>query len=160
MPRGLADLHPERGLLRVAFRLPIWLYRAHLGWLLGNRFVLLTHIGRTTRLTRQVVLEVLRHDRATDSYIIASAWGTKANWFQNIQKTPEVTINVGRQRLEATTERLPAELAKHEFQMYARRHPLIYRWGFMPIFGQRPTTDTEFRLLAESTPVVAVRPKR
>src|SRR5262249_37824304 len=99
-------------------------------------------------------------DRTTHSYVIASAWGEKANWFQNIQKTPEVMIHVGRQRLEATTERLPTDVAKHEFQAYARRHPLIYRWDFMPIFGQRPTTDGEFRALAESIPVVAVIPKR
>jgi hypothetical protein len=28
------------GLLRFGLRLPIWLYRLHLGWLLGNRFLL------------------------------------------------------------------------------------------------------------------------
>jgi hypothetical protein len=34
-------------------------------------------------------------------------------------------IQVGRERLKATTERLPMEAAKHEFQAYARRDPLI-----------------------------------
>ena len=34
------------GALRLAFRLPIYLYRLDLGWLLGHRFLLLVHRGR------------------------------------------------------------------------------------------------------------------
>jgi hypothetical protein len=42
MMRRLTDFNPKRGLMRLALRLPIWLYRARLGWLLGERFLLLT----------------------------------------------------------------------------------------------------------------------
>jgi hypothetical protein len=38
--------HEPRGLLRVGLRVPLWAYRLHLGWLLGDRFLRLTHIGR------------------------------------------------------------------------------------------------------------------
>jgi hypothetical protein len=65
MPARLSETHPPRGLLRLALRLPIWLYRWRLGWLLGDRFLLLTHTGRKSGLPRQVVLEVVHHDEAT-----------------------------------------------------------------------------------------------
>lgn len=39
-------------ILRLAFKAPLVLYRLWLGWLLGERFVLLTHIGRRTGRTR------------------------------------------------------------------------------------------------------------
>jgi deazaflavin-dependent oxidoreductase (nitroreductase family) len=156
----LVDLNPGRGLLRVVFRLPIRVYRTRLGWLLGERFVLLTHIGRTSGLPRQVVLEVLRHDPTTDAYVVASAWGLKADWFRNIQKTPDIVIETGRRRSNATTERLPIGEAEGEFRSYARRHPLIARWAFPWVFGSSPRTDADFRALAERIPLVAVRPRR
>lgn len=53
---GFVDARPPRGLLRLAARLPLWLYRAGLGWLLSNRFLMLTHIGRKSGLPRQVVV--------------------------------------------------------------------------------------------------------
>lgn len=47
-------------LLRVRWlvRLPLWLYRARLGLLVGHRMLMMEHIGRRSGLRRQVVLEV------------------------------------------------------------------------------------------------------
>ncbi len=53
------------GFLRLAFRLPIYLYRLNLGWLLGHRGLLLIHRGRKSGLLRETVLEVVRYDPAT-----------------------------------------------------------------------------------------------
>ena len=58
------------GLLRFGLRLPIWLYRLHLGWLFGNRFLLLTHIGRKSGLPRQTVIEVVKHDKESDRFFV------------------------------------------------------------------------------------------
>jgi len=44
----MTTYHPParpHGLLRSGFKLPIALYRAHLGWLLGHRILLLTPPG-------------------------------------------------------------------------------------------------------------------
>ena len=49
----------RRGLSRALVRAPILAYRCGLGVLLGDRFVLLTHVGRTTGRPRHVVLEVV-----------------------------------------------------------------------------------------------------
>ena len=111
------------GLSRLLFRMPIYLYKLRLGWLLGGRFLLLNHIGRKSGLPRQAVVEVVRHDSASDTYIIASGFGDQAQWFQNLMHTPDVTIQVGRRSLAVHAERLPAVAGGDEMVDYARRHP-------------------------------------
>ena len=80
MSTKLRDTRPPHGLMRWLLRAPVWLYRLGLGGLLGDRFLLLTHIGRKSGQLRQNVLEVVEHDEATGAYVIASGWGDKADW--------------------------------------------------------------------------------
>jgi hypothetical protein len=47
---------PPTGVSRLAFKMPIYLYRLNLGWLLGHRFLLLVHRGRKCGLLRETVL--------------------------------------------------------------------------------------------------------
>ena len=47
------------------FKLPLLLYRLHLGWLLGKRFMQLTHVGRHSGKVRRTILAVLRFDAQT-----------------------------------------------------------------------------------------------
>jgi deazaflavin-dependent oxidoreductase (nitroreductase family) len=65
-------------------RLPIWLYRARLGGLLGRRFVLIHHTGRTSRLARQVVLEVVERERASGAVVVAAGFGPRTQWYRNL----------------------------------------------------------------------------
>jgi len=58
MQTKIAERLPVRGPLRMLLRLPIWLYRLQLGWLQGERGLMLTHIGRSSGRVRQTVLEV------------------------------------------------------------------------------------------------------
>ena len=51
MGKSIIDAPPGKA-LRLGLRLPIWLYRLHLSWLLGERFLLLTHTGRNSGLPR------------------------------------------------------------------------------------------------------------
>ena len=144
----------------LAFRLLILLLPARLGWVFGYRFLMLTHIGRKTGQLRRTALEVLRHDDATDTYFVASAWGERPNWFRNVQKTPEVLIQLGGRWLRASAERLPARAAWRGILDYARRHPVLIRI-FTRLFGWR-TGDTEADILAfaEHTIVLALHPTR
>ena len=151
--------HPPRGLGRILVRLPIWLFRARLGWLLGEHFLLLTHTGRKSGCPRQTVLEVIRHDPVSDTYFVVSAWGEKSDWFRNIQKNPEVIINVGRRRLEATAVRLPPEEAERELLDYARRHPAALRILTRLVGYGVDATEAGYRALARMVPVVALRPR-
>lgn len=152
------QVHPPRGWKRIAWRLPIWLYRIRLGWLLGERFLLLTHTGRKSGLPRQAVLEVVRYDRATNTYYVASGFGEKSDWFRNVMKTPQVSIQVGRREMAAGAERLSLEDAEHELLDYGRRHPTALR-NLARILGyQIENTEEDVRALARVVPIVAFRP--
>ncbi|MCB9106062.1 MAG: nitroreductase family deazaflavin-dependent oxidoreductase [Anaerolineales bacterium] len=145
--------------MRLFLRFPIWLYRLRLGWLLGDRFVMLQHTGRKSGLPRYTVVEVVRHDQTSDEVIIASGWGEKSDWFQNIQKTPAVTLSLGRRRWPAQANRLPVVEAAQELADYARRHPTAFaNLSKMMIGRQLEATDADCRLLAESAPLVRLVP--
>ena len=83
------------GAWKLAFRLPIYLYRLDLGRLLGHRFLLLVHQGRESGLLRETVLEVLLHDPATRESVVLSAWGEKADWYRNVVATPALEVRTG-----------------------------------------------------------------
>jgi deazaflavin-dependent oxidoreductase (nitroreductase family) len=144
--------------LRPLLRLPIWLYRAHLGWVLGDRFLLLIHRGRKSGLARRTVLEVVRHDKASGTYIIVSGWGEKADWCRNIQHDPRVRVRVGRRGFPATAVRLSVDEAAREVADYARRHPLAYRQLAGLLIGQLAGTEEDYRAIARNMPMFALRP--
>ena len=160
MSTKLSDTRPPHGLMRWLVRTPIWLYRLGLGRLLGDRFLLLTHIGRKSGQLRQSVLEVVEHDEATGAYVIASGWGEKSDWLRNIQKNPNVLVQSRGQRFEATAERLSQEQATSVARDYARRHPSAFRALAGQMSGQPVTgTDADYRALAQAVPFVILRPK-
>jgi len=157
MTAKIVDTRPH-GVLRWGLRLPVWLYRAHLGWLLGGRFLMLTHIGRKTGLPHETVVEVVNHDRPTDTYYIAAGWGEKSDWFRNIEKTPDVVVNVGRRKFAATAARVPTAEAEREYLDYARRHPLAAAELTRLMLDQPTKNDQEnAHRLANSVPLVALQ---
>jgi hypothetical protein len=79
MPIHIKEIHPPRGFARMLWRLPLWLYRLHLGWVLQNHFLLLTHTGRKSGLPRQTVLEVLHAEKATGNYTVFSGWRNQSD---------------------------------------------------------------------------------
>ncbi|MGZ6320715.1 MAG: nitroreductase family deazaflavin-dependent oxidoreductase, partial [Ktedonobacterales bacterium] len=94
----MSSYHPPaqpRGLLKWGFNLPIALYRARLGWLLGHRFLLLTHRGRKTGMIRHTVLEVVHFDPATRESTVLSAYGERADWYHNLLVHPAVEVQTG-----------------------------------------------------------------
>jgi deazaflavin-dependent oxidoreductase (nitroreductase family) len=146
--------------MRWLLRAPVWLYRLGLGGLLGDRFLLLTHIGRKSGQLRQSVLEVVEHDEATGAYVIASGWGEKSDWLRNIQKNPNVLVQTRGHRFEATAERLAQEQATSVARDYARRHPSAFRALAGRMSGQPATgTDADYHALAQAVPFVILRPK-
>jgi deazaflavin-dependent oxidoreductase (nitroreductase family) len=144
--------------LRPLLRLPIWLYRAHLGWLLGDRALMLTHRGRKSGLPRQTVLEVVRHDKATGACVIVSGWGEKADWCRNIQQDPRVWVHLGGRRFPARAVRLTEDEATREMAEYARRHPLAYRQLGNLLIGHLTGTEADYRAMAAGMPMFALRP--
>ena len=75
-------------------KLPLLLYRTGLGWLLGYRFMLLTHVGRRSGKVYQTVLAVLSFDPKTRELKAISAWSA-SDWYKNIQTLPALQVDTG-----------------------------------------------------------------
>jgi deazaflavin-dependent oxidoreductase (nitroreductase family) len=161
MGKTKAFATPSGGLLRILLRLPIWLYRFHLGFLLGNRFLLLNHTGRKSGQTYQTVLEVVNHDRTSNSFFVVSGWGNKSDWYLNIQKNPDVTIYSGRQRLPVHAENIPLVEAVEILDEYSRRYPVAFKELTALFLGERmqPGPKASMRL-AEKMQMVVFRPRQ
>ena len=158
MTKSIVDRPPSKA-LRFGLRLPIWLYHIRLGWLLGDRFLMLTHMGRKSGLPHQTVIEVIRHDKETDTYYVVSGWGKKSDWYQNIQKTPEVTVHVGGRKFQARADCTPLARAIEIMEGYAHDHSLAFSELSSLFLGERikPNEDAPQRL-AEKMPMVAFHP--
>ena len=147
------------GILRFAFRLPIYLYRLNLGWLLGHRGLLLIHRGRRSGLLRETVLEVVRYTPATKESVVLSAWGERADWYRNIKASPAMEVRTGGERFVPEQRLLGPEENHAVIADYERRHPLAFRI-FAKAFGY-PVDEVEAvrREFASSLRLVAFRPK-
>ena len=160
MPEKIKDITSPTGLNRLMFRLPIWFYKLHIGWLLGGRFLLLNHIGRKSGKPRQVVLEVSGHNKETDTYYVASGFGRQAQWFQNLQQTTAVYIQVGRKKMPVTAHILSAEESGQTMLRYAHEHPKA-AVNLMKFCGYRVDgSDEDYFVMGSShIPFVALAPR-
>ena len=103
-------------------RAPIHLYRARLGFLFGSRMLMLEHTGRKSGARRYVVLEVMDQPDA-DSYVVPSGFGTRSQWYRNIEADPRVRVWIGGRRPAAAQASIltPDEVAT-TLQRYVARH--------------------------------------
>ncbi|MFG3120094.1 nitroreductase family deazaflavin-dependent oxidoreductase [Streptomyces sp. NPDC048197] len=117
------------GWRRIVAQLPIRLFRAGLGPLFGKRLLLLHHTGRLTGIRRQVVLEVVAHERDGDrrSWIIASDFGPASAWYQNLRHSPQTTVQCGNRRYAAVAYFLSPEDGSAIMARYAPEHPRLAR---------------------------------
>ncbi|WP_084187738.1 nitroreductase family deazaflavin-dependent oxidoreductase [Mycobacterium paraffinicum] len=104
-------------------RAPIWLFKARAGALFGSRMLMLEHTGRNSGARRHAVLEVVDHpDPAT--YVVASGFGRKAQWFRNIEADPRVRVDAGsRAPRRATARVMTQDEADRVLAAYRSRHP-------------------------------------
>ena len=90
---------------RRLMRAPAWIYRARAGVLFGSRILMLEHVGRKSGVPRYAVLEVVDHP-TPDTYVVASGFGRKAQWFRNIRANPRVRVYVGSHAPRRATARV------------------------------------------------------
>ncbi len=152
---------PPIGLLRLALRMPLLLYRFRMGWLLDGRFVLLNHIGRKTGQAHKTVVEVLGHANASDTYYIISGWGYKANWYQNLRTTPDITIQIGRRHLDVHVETVSAKEGAQLLIDYRDKHPFAARElsSIMGLNLFEASPEILEATVQKSLPVLALRPR-
>lgn len=151
--------HPPSRLARWLLTVPLLLYACHLGRLLGHRFLVVVHRGRVTGRLHRSVVEVVRYDASTREAIVISPWPAKANWYRNLQVTPDVEIWIGSERYQpAQRSPSPDEIAA-VLDSYARQGR-AEAVGLSRLLGWRLELAEDDRLrIASRVGAVAFRPK-
>ena len=144
-------------LLRWFFRAPVMLYRIGLGRLMFGQ-VMLTTVGRKSGQPRRAVVDLLKHDAATDTYYVVSAYGGGSDWYRNLEANPAVKVQARGRRFSARAATLPPDEAEEVLLDYWRRHRLYVRTMFR-LIGLKAATEEEARVAAGELRVVAIRPE-
>jgi len=148
-------VQPPSGVSRALFRAPIYLYRLGLGWLFGKRILRLNHIGRVSGRQRQVILEVVEHDRADGSFVVASGWGPTAAWYRNILHTPQVSIQDRRRTIPVTAVPLTADQGAEIFARYVAQHRAAATYLLPRLMGfSVDGSEADFRAVGRRMPFV------
>lgn len=118
--------YPADELRRWMFRAPITLWRLGLGPVIGPRFMLITHTGRSSGLPRRAIVEYATWQ--AHKYAIA-AWGDAADWVKNITADPRVTVqtHIGTERMCAVRE-TGDEALRHVYAAFMRVSPVMFNW--------------------------------
>ncbi len=152
---------PTSRTLRWLFRAPVYLYHWRCGWLLGNRFLLLIHIGRRTGLRRETVLEVVEYRNDGPEAVVISGFGPAADWLRNIAAMPNPEVVIGSHRFAATYRVLGEDEAVRVIESYEHRHPFvapIIRAVLSRLVGWSYTGSKEDRRkVARQLPFIAFR---
>ncbi|HTJ67155.1 MAG TPA: nitroreductase family deazaflavin-dependent oxidoreductase [Actinospica sp.] len=150
-------------LARVMLKAPSRLYGAHAGWLLGHRFLRLTHRGRVSGREYRTVLEVVGHLEATGEYVVVSGLGRGSDWFRNIQAAPAVRVEVGRTGFTPVHRTLEPEEAAAVLADYEQHNRLLaplVRTALSRLLGWRYDSSPQAReRLTAELPFVAFRPR-
>ena len=163
---GLSRTRPLLGIRRrpgrlalVLFRLPLPLYRAGWGRLLGHTFLLLVHAGRRTGQPHETAAMVLRYDADTREAVICSAWGPNTDWIRNLRAHPALQVRIGQQSFTPQQRFLSAEESFAVAVEFRRRHPRrlwlmsrILDWGDL-------RSDDAVREFIRTRPFVALWPE-
>jgi deazaflavin-dependent oxidoreductase (nitroreductase family) len=103
---------------------------------------------------------VVAHDRADDSFIVASGWGPTAAWYRNVVHTPNVSIQVGRRTILVTAVPLPEQEGADIFAKYAARHRTAAKHLLPRLMGFAVDgSDADFRAVGQRMPFVRFVPR-
>lgn len=157
LDRAMVTFERSR-ILRAVFRTPRLLYHLGLGWLLGHRFLMLTHRGRKSGQIHQTVLEVVRFDPRTCESVVVSGWGKRADWYRNIQTNPALEVQTGRDRFTPTYRELTPEENYEVVVEYVNRLPALLRPTLQRLGFDSDGTEEERREHAAQLLMIAFRP--
>ena len=152
---------PGRVLGRL-LRGPALLYDWNVGWLLGRRFLLLSHVGRRSGRRYRTVLEVVGSVPGSGEVIVISGLGRAADWYRNVQAAPAVEVVVGRDRFRPAHRELDEAEAIAVVADYERRNrwvaPVVRRVLSWLVGWDYDGSDDARRRLVRQLPLVAFRP--
>jgi len=139
------------------------LYSRSLGWLLGSRFLRLTHVGRKSGRRYHTVLEVIGRDDARGEVMVIAGMGPSSDWYRNIEEKGAAEIVVGRRQFIPEQRTLDPREAVAVLKRYEQRNRLaapVIRAVVSQLVGWRYDGSDAARVrLADQLPVVAFRPQ-
>lgn len=144
------------GVGKLLFAVPVWMFRAHLGFLGFGRIIVIVHRGRTSGRRYESGLEVI--DRRNGELFSFSAWGKSADWFRNIEANGIDELWDGSRRSAATFRVVGPDEGFDVLTVYEQRHTTAARFLFPRMYPGYDFTDTSRRALAEGGVIVAFRP--
>lgn len=124
----------------------------------GGMVLLLTTTGRKSGLPR---LTPLQYELVEGVYYVASARGSQADWFRNVQAHPQVEVEVSGQRFGGWAETItdPAQIANF-LQLRLERHPfamgILMRLEGLPLKYSR----LDLEKFASHKSLAAIRPEQ
>ena len=153
----------RRPLLFRLLRGPVYLYRLHCGWLLGHRFVLLTHTGRRSGEPHQTVLEVVEYTSRTPTVVVMSGFGANSDWLRNLEAGGPSSMTISTRAYPVSHRLLETEEAMEAFAGYERRNrfvePIVRRVLTRLLGWPYSGTVDNRRKLVEQLPLIALEPK-
>jgi deazaflavin-dependent oxidoreductase (nitroreductase family) len=121
------------GLVKWLYKTPILLYRLGLGFLVGRLFMVMTTVGRKSGQPRRTAIEF--HEYKGRGYIF-SAWGTKADWYRNLEANPTITIQTWRGAESVRARRITSDAELAEAFAFAMANPSMRMVMKSAGFGQ------------------------
>lgn len=144
------------GVIAFLFRVPVYVYRARLGFLFRSKFLMLVHRGRNTGRVRRAVLEVM--GRNDDEYVVMTGWGRGSQWYRNIQANPPLEVHVGLRRFTPVARFLSDDEAAARLDAYATKSPMDMRMLDRALGLQWDGTFEDLKRIVADRPMVGLRP--
>jgi deazaflavin-dependent oxidoreductase (nitroreductase family) len=138
-------------------RAPVALYRIRIGryalgelllWVFGHPHIRVSHVGRRTGKTRQVLLEVIHHDSRSGERFVAAMWGPESDWYRNLCVADAIEVETAGRRFAPIQRMVGLQEAQERLDGYQRRNPVWSR--ICKMFIRRP-------FKAEAMPIVGFR---
>lgn len=143
------------------FKIPVWVHKMGFGgWerLVGAQWMLIAATGCKSGKRRETMVDVMDYDAATGTYYIEAAYGSRADWYRNIQANPRFEAKVGRRKFHATASPLANEDAGEMMVRFYRAKP-TYTRTVMALVGMKFEGEEELRALGSKLTLLAVHPE-
>ncbi|MGH2867018.1 MAG: nitroreductase family deazaflavin-dependent oxidoreductase [Solirubrobacteraceae bacterium] len=141
---------------------PAHLYDCHAGWLLGRRFLRLTHLGRRSGRRYETMLEVIGQDHRTREVFVIAGLGPQAQWYRNLLAHEAIEVAIGHDRFTPTHRQLDTTEASAVLAQYEHRNrliaPIIQRLLSWLVGWSYDSTQDARRRLVTQLPVIGLRP--
>jgi deazaflavin-dependent oxidoreductase (nitroreductase family) len=149
--------HKPAGWLKWMLRVPTYLYRARLGFVFGDRFVMIEHRGRVSGVRYFTVIEVA--SQIQTEWVCASGTGPAADWYRNLRAGGLEALWVRSKRCGATVRFLSDEEAAGVMAAYERAHPRTAARLFAMMGVAYDGTDAGRIEMMNRVPMVGFAPK-